>query len=252
MRYVCLIVVFGGIGVFTPQAFAQSGDTEMLNNRVQALENQLQEIKELLKNQVSRDMQKDEEIADLKKQLAAQADVVSSKAESVPAAYAGMDDQQITAGQEMEKDFYLAKKSSEMVDKDLGSAFGGVYTKPFLRRFGRNTYLGGYMDFEFRAPEDEDAAHGFTQKRFIPFIYSDISDRVKLATEIEFEFGGVGGGRSGEVILEFGTIDFLVTEWINWRGGYLLTPLGKFNLVHDSPILISPSLSSPLNAPFVT
>ncbi|QII12980.1 exported protein [Candidatus Kuenenia stuttgartiensis] len=236
MRYVCLIVVLGGIGFFTPQAFAQSGETEMLNNRVQALENQLQEIKELLKNQVSRDMQKDEEISDLKKQLAEQADVISSKAEKVPAAYAGVGDQQITAGQEIEKEFYLAKKSAEIVDKDLGPAFGGVYTKPFLRRFGRNTYLGGYMDFEFRAPENDDAAHGFTQKRFIPFIYSDISDRVKLAAEIEFEYGGVGGGRSGEVALEFGTIDFLVTEWINWRGGYLLTPLGKFNLVHDSPI----------------
>ncbi|WP_169703073.1 hypothetical protein [Candidatus Kuenenia stuttgartiensis] len=189
----CLIVVFGGIGVFTPQAFAQSGDTEMLNNRVQALENQLQEIKELLKNQVSRDMQKDEEIADLKKQLAAQADVVSSKAESVPAAYAGMDDQQITAGQEMEKDFYLAKRVLKWWIKTLGLHLEGFTQSPFLRRFGRNTYLGGYMDFEFRAPEDEDAAHGFTQKRFIPFIYSDISDRVKLATEIEFEFGGVGG-----------------------------------------------------------
>ena len=103
---------------------------------------------------------------------------------------------------------YLARKSAELSEKKLAPAFGGVYTKPFLRRFGRNTYLGGYMDFEFRASENDADPHGFTQKRFIPFIYSDISDRVKLAAEIEFEYGGVGGGRSGEVILEFGTIDF--------------------------------------------
>ena len=38
------------------------------------------------------------------------------------------------------------------------------------------------------------------------------------------------------MILEFGTIDFLLTDWINWRGGFLLTPLGKLNLVHDSPL----------------
>ena len=92
------------------------------------------------------------------------------------------------------------------------------------------------MDFEYRATENEADPQGFTQKRFIPFIYSDISDRVKLAAEIEFEYGGVGGGRAGEVILGFGTIDFLLTDWINWRGGFLLTPLGKLNLVHDSPL----------------
>ena len=130
----------------------------------------------------------------------------------------------------------MVRKSTELSGKKLAPAFGGVYTKPFLRRFGRNTYVGGYMDFEYRATENEADPQGFTQKRFIPFIYSDISDRVKLATEIEFEFGGVGGGRAGEVILEFATIDFLLTDWINWRGGYILTPLGKLNLVHDSPL----------------
>ncbi|MCF6148044.1 MAG: DUF5320 domain-containing protein [Candidatus Kuenenia sp.] len=236
MKRVCLFVVLAGMFFFIPQAFAQSGETEMLNNRVEALENELAEIKELLKKQLSRDIQKDEELAGLKKQLAEQADVISSKVESAPAVSTGTKGGQITAGEDLEKELYLSKKSSELVEKELAPSFGGVYTKPFLRRYGRNTYVGGYMDFEFRAPEDEDAAHGFTQKRFIPFLYSDISDRVKLATEIEFEYGGVGGGRSGEVILEFGTIDFLVTEWINWRGGYLLTPLGKFNLVHDSPL----------------
>lgn len=92
------------------------------------------------------------------------------------------------------------------------------------------------MDFQFRQDENGDGSHGFDQTRFIPFIYSDISDRVKLAAEIEFEHGGVGGGRDGETILEFATIDFLITDWINWRGGFILSPLGKFNLVHDSPL----------------
>src|SRR3989337_2629927 len=83
----------------------------------------------------------------------------------------------------------FAQKSAEFSEKKLAPAFGGIYTKPFLRRFGRNTYLGGYMDFQFRATEDEGGDNGFDQTRFIPFIYSDISDRVKLASEIEFEHG---------------------------------------------------------------
>ena len=68
-------------------------------------------------------------------------------------------------------------------------------------------------------------------------------DRVKFATEIEIEHGGVDtgdgvlNGREGELKVEFATIDFLITEWINYRGGIILSPLGKLNLIHDAPLL---------------
>ena len=148
-------------------------------------------------------------------------------------------------------DFYFAKKTSELDDKGLAPWFGDTSTKPFLKNLGRNTYLGGYMDVEFRTTEISDRglietpntpAAGrtdndtFRQFRFIPFIYADVSDRIKLAAELEFEFEGVGGGRAGEVIVEFATIDFLIKDWINWRGGVILEPVGKLNLVHDTPL----------------
>ena len=86
-------------------------------------------------------------------------------------------------------DFYWAKKSQEVVNKGLAPVFGKQYGKPFLRRFGRNTYIGGYMDHELKFQEKqggkESKAHTFDQHRLIPFIYSDVSDRVKFATEIE-------------------------------------------------------------------
>jgi hypothetical protein len=136
-------------------------------------------------------------------------------------------------------DFYWAKKSQELVDKGLAPTFGKQYSKPFLRRFGRNTYIGGYMDHELRFEENGD--HTFDQHRLIPFIYSDVSDRVKFATEIEIEHGGpqTAGGiqnAKGEIKIEFATIDFLMTDWLNYRGGIILSPLGKYNLVHDSPL----------------
>jgi len=147
--------------------------------------------------------------------------------------------------------YYYAKKSQELEDKGLASWFGDTRTKPFLTRFGKNTVLGGYMDVEFRATElSEDGLRDtpnppasarttvdtFRQFRFIPFIYADVSERIKLAAELEFEFEGVGGGRAGEVIVEFANIDFLIADWINWRGGVILSPLGKVNLVHDTPL----------------
>ena len=150
-------------------------------------------------------------------------------------------------------EFYWAKKAQELEDKGLAPVFGKQYGKPFLRRFGRNTYLGGYMDHELQFNEKQDKAtggkeHTFDQHRLIPFIYSDVSDRVKFATEIELEHGGPNsaggtftsgtakGTVTGEIKIEFATIDFLMTDWLNYRGGIILSPLGKFNLVHDSPL----------------
>ena len=149
------------------------------------------------------------------------------------------------------EDFYYTKQTKGLEDKGLAPWFGDTRTKPFLTNLGRNTYVGGYMDVEFRATEasesslrdtpntpasDRNEFDTFRQFRFIPFIYSDVSERIKLAAELEFEFEGIGGGRNGEVIVEFANIDFLITDWINWRGGVILEPLGKVNLVHDTPL----------------
>ncbi|MBI4244064.1 MAG: hypothetical protein HY606_08250 [Planctomycetes bacterium] len=113
-----------------------------------------------------------------------------------------------------------------------------LYSKPFLARFGRTTYLGGYMDLEYT--DKQGAVSTFDNHRLIPFLYSDISERVKFATEIEYEHSG------SEVKLEFGFIDFLLFKptpksdgiefSLNLRSGLILDPLGKLNLYHDSPI----------------
>jgi len=232
MRYLSLIIVVSLALTFCiNDVFAQSSETEALKSKVEMFEKELKEIKDLLKQQIVKDSQKESEIASLKEKDVQKEKEIASLKEEVKKKELAVAPEG-AAGEES----YLARKSAELSEKKLAPAFGGVYTKPFLRRFGRNTYLGGYMDFQFRATEDEGGDNGFDQTRFIPFIYSDISDRVKLAAELEFEHGGLGGGRDGEVILEFATIDFLITDWLNWRGGFILTPLGKFNLVHDSPL----------------
>jgi hypothetical protein len=81
----------------------------------------------------------------------------------------------------------------------------------------------------------------FDQQRFVPFFYSDITDRLKVAAELEIEHGirskstqESSGGI--EVSLEFATIDYLIKESLNFRAGIILLPVGKFNLLHDSPL----------------
>jgi len=114
-----------------------------------------------------------------------------------------------------------------------------IYAKPFVS--APKATVGGYMDYETNFLTDRNLtrtrATNFEVARFVPFIYGDVTDRIKVAAEIEIEHGGpnnVGGG--GEIKMEFATIDYLITEPLNFRGGILLMPVGKFNLLHDSPL----------------
>ncbi len=117
----------------------------------------------------------------------------------------------------------------------------GIYGKPFVKRFGAGTAVGGYIDLEYRNALDQHTSR-FDQHRLIPFLFSEITDKLHFGTEIEFEHGAnieVDGGEAegaGEVNVEFATLDYTLTEALNLRGGIILAPLGRFNLVHDSPI----------------
>lgn len=114
---------------------------------------------------------------------------------------------------------------------------GGIYDKPYIKRAGRGVAVGGYLDHEFEY--NEGGKNTFDQHRFIPFIYGEVSDRVRVSAEIEFEHGGlVKGGSSsdGEIKLEYAVMDFTFNEAFNYRGGVILSPLGVFNLLHDSPL----------------
>ena len=41
---------------------------------------------------------------------------------------------------------------------------------------------------------------------------------------------------AGEIKVEFATLDYRIFESLNVRGGFILVPLGRFNLLHDDPI----------------
>ena len=138
----------------------------------------------------------------------------------------------------------------------FGSTGSGrlVYAKPFVS--SPKAIVGGYMDFFYTMTKkgpvtpqgsiNNDAAgnpglgqlsNSFDQQRFVPFIYADISDHLKMAAEVEFEHGiRETSEHELEVGVEFATLDYLIHERINFRAGILLLPVGKFNLLHDSPL----------------
>lgn len=112
-----------------------------------------------------------------------------------------------------------------------GSAMQGsgglIYARPFVS--SPKAIVGGYMDIEYFNRSNQGNSY-FDQHRLVPFIYGDISDRVKFAAEIEFEHG------TNDIKVEFANIDYLIQEPINLRAGIILLPMGKFNLLHDAPL----------------
>ena len=126
----------------------------------------------------------------------------------------------------------------------FGSSGSGrlVYAKPFVS--SPKAIVGGYFDIQYRSHRKgvmetggfgNGTTNGFDQQRFVPFIYADITEHVKFASELEIEHGIRASG-SNEISLEFAHMDYLVNEPVNIRAGIVLIPIGKFNLLHDSPL----------------
>lgn len=108
---------------------------------------------------------------------------------------------------------------------------GGIYDKPYITQLGRGTNLGGYTEAHFRFEREEGITEEvtFEPKRFNLFTYTPVTDRVRVASELEFEEGGE------EIKIEIAVIDFEIHNALTFRGGIILSPLGRFNIAHDSP-----------------
>jgi hypothetical protein len=109
---------------------------------------------------------------------------------------------------------------------------GGVYDKPYQTRLLGRTAIGGYAEAHARYERVDGLTEeaGFEAKRFNIFTSTRVSDFVRMAAELEFEEAGE------EIKLEYAAIDVRIHPALTIRGGMLLSPLGRFNLSHDSPL----------------
>jgi hypothetical protein len=134
--------------------------------------------------------------------------------------------------QGQQRDTTRAPRDSVRADTTRPFVRGGIYDKPFQTRLLGRTAVGGYAEAHARYERVEglqDEA-GFEAKRFNLFTSTRVSDFVRLAAELEFEDG------AQEIKLEFAAIDVLIHPALALRGGMVLSPLGRFNLSHDSPL----------------
>ena len=108
---------------------------------------------------------------------------------------------------------------------------GGVYDRPYLTRLLGRTAIGGYAEAHTRYERVDGVTEeaGFRIQRWNLFTATQVSDFVRIGAELEFENG------TEEIRLEYAAIDLTVHPALAFRAGMLLSPLGKFNLSHDSP-----------------
>ncbi len=126
----------------------------------------------------------------------------------------------------------LAAAQADTADAERPFVRGGVYDKPYLTRLGGNTAIGGYAEAHARYEQTDGlpGESGFEAKRFNLFASSRVSDVVRFGVELEVEEGGE------ELKLEYAAIDVRIHPSLTLRGGMILSPIGRFNLAHDSPL----------------
>lgn len=131
-----------------------------------------------------------------------------------------------------QRDTTRARRDTVVADTGRPFVRGGAYDKPYQTRLFGRTAIGGYAEAHARYQRVDGAndESGFQIRRFNLFAATRVSDFVRMAAELEFEDG------TREISLEFAAIDVLVHRSFNIRGGMVLSPLGKFNLSHDSPL----------------
>jgi len=117
----------------------------------------------------------------------------------------------------------------------LGPAASKVYQMP------RGLSIGGYGEASaifFVGDNDGSSRRSNVGDlvRFVTYIGYKFSDRIILNSEIEYEHAKAGptvSAGTGDVEIEFATLDFLLTEQANIRTGLVLMPMGFLNEIHE-------------------
>jgi hypothetical protein len=113
---------------------------------------------------------------------------------------------------------------------DSTLAQDGIYARPFIGAVSMAS-IGGYVEGNTNYFVQDGVAEGFSMelRRFNIFLFSQVSQRVRFLSELEFEHG------TEEIALETALVDLQVRPELVIRAGIILPPLGYFNQNHDSP-----------------
>jgi len=118
-------------------------------------------------------------------------------------------------------------------EKKLKSVYGLGPAASKVYRVDKGLSIGGYGEARYQnIVGDKGSANDNADfLRGVLYVGYKFSDSIILNTEIEFEHASTG--KSGDVSLEFATLDFLIDPLANIRAGLVLMPMGLINLIHE-------------------
>ncbi|MDX1493559.1 MAG: TonB-dependent receptor [Longimicrobiales bacterium] len=124
----------------------------------------------------------------------------------------------------------LCAQADSTAVPDSTMAQDGLYDRPFIGSLS-STSVGGYVEGNTNYFVEEGVSEGFSMelRRFNVFLFSQVSQRIRFLSELEFEHG------TEEIALETALVDFRIHPSFVLRGGVILPPIGYLNQNHDSP-----------------
>ena len=113
--------------------------------------------------------------------------------------------------------------------------------------------IGGYGSLRYDNSSLDDLYSTFTFRRFVLTTEAKIAPRLRFSLELEYERfrklelersvkpedEGLGleqaieGTDGSEIAIEQAWLQYDLTDWLSFRGGAVLVPVGRFNLRHD-------------------
>ncbi|WP_372370712.1 hypothetical protein [Candidatus Uabimicrobium sp. HlEnr_7] len=96
----------------------------------------------------------------------------------------------------------------------------------------QNTFFGGYVDLNANFEEGTDGDFSDIH-RVVLFLGYNFNTWISMYTEIEIEHAFVSDDSGGEVVIEQLMVDFSLSQFLNFRIGRILTPVGYLNARHN-------------------
>jgi hypothetical protein len=142
---------------------------------------------------------------------------------------------------------------TERVKKEVMSNIGAK-SEGYFGKLIEQTKVGAYGSMRYGTSNLDDLHNSFTFRRFVLTVDSPIYERLKANMELEFERftsleldknlrrspgGGltsevaIEGTHNSEISLEQAWMQYDIADWLKFRGGAVLVPLGRFNINHD-------------------
>lgn len=164
------------------------------------------------------ELARDDEIAELKRQLGAVLDEVDRLRTQLA----------VPEERELESAHGLGPAASKVYGATGGISIGG-YAEAVFRNRGLDASGDG-----------DDFADMIRTVLYFGYKYGD---SLLFNTELEFEHAGTGGG--GSVSVELASLEYLLRDELNFRAGLLLVPMGFVNEIHEPPFYYGTQRPSP-------